>query len=217
MLERTYGTRTQPAAAAPSGLGSVGAARTGITHNTEGRATELANDPRMKQAMDFFSKTMAGGEGPYTDASKQAMLNKHASGSAGAQASQMKALQDATAASGGSIYDPSFAAKSQELNANRQASNIDASGKIEADAAGANFAAKASGANSLAATRSAQNAQINDMRRTAAEHQGRVTEAVPTKVGGIAGQAAAPGPKQMTPWEISQQVSAQNKRAFMMA
>ncbi len=178
--------------AAPGGMAPQAAeAAAGIKRNTEGRADELANDPRMTGALDFFGKVMGGAEGPYTEQSKGAMLTQHANASSAAQAAQMRALQDAAAASGGSMADPSFQAKAQELNAMRQGSNMDAQSGIEADAAQANFGAKMSGASNLAATRGAQNAQINQMRSLAAEHQGRVQVAVPS-----AGNNGAPQPVQ---------------------
>jgi hypothetical protein len=177
-----------PAAAA--GAAQMNQSRKDILANTSGRATALANDPLMKQATDFYSKVMAGGAGPYTDASKAAMLAQHGKATSDAQAAQMAALRDATAASGGSIYDPSFQAKSQELNANRQGSNIDAQGQIEADAAGANFNARMGGASGLVGARSGQNAQINQMSGMAANFLSNDTAAVPAgtapqAVGGI--------------------------------
>ncbi len=155
-------------------------ARAGMMANTEGRAGELANDPRLASAMDFFARTMGGAEGPYTEGSKTAMLNKQASMSSAAQAAQMKALQDATAAAGGSVYDPSYQAKVAEMNANRQGANQNAAGAIEREAAQANFGARMGGAGQLVGARMGQNAQINQMRGQAADIQRDTSIAVPT-------------------------------------
>lgn len=168
------------AATAPASTPSVAEAAAGIKRNTEGRATELAKDPQLGAAESFFGKVMGGQVGPYTDRSKAAMLSQTAGATASAQAAQMQALRDATAASGGSIYDPSFQAKSAELNAMRQGQNINALGDINSRAAEANFGAQMSGANQLASTRMGQNAQINAMRSLAAEHQGKVQAMVPS-------------------------------------
>jgi len=172
----------------------VDAARTGITRNTEGRATEVENDPRLRDAMDHFARVMAGGGLPFSDASKGAMMSQHAASAAGQQAAQLRALQDATAAAGGSIYDPSFQAKAAELNAMRQGQVVDQQGKIEAEAATANHAAQQAAAANLANVRTAQNAQVNQMRGLAAEHQGRTFDEQSTgqQPGGIAGGELRP-------------------------
>lgn len=179
---------------------TMAAAQSRIQGATHGRAGELANDPRLNQSMDFFAKVMSGGAGPFTAQSKNAMANQQASGSAAAQAAQLRALQEATIAAGGSLQDPSFQAKVQELNANRQGANMDARGRIEAQAAQANFGAQMAGAGQLAGIRGAQNAQINQMRMAGAEHDGRMTSAQPAAgtpgdpravQGGIAGPPGA--------------------------
>lgn len=183
----SMGTAVAPGART-TGVGSPASVQEAadlIKRDTEGRATELQKDPRLTQAMDFFGKVMDGGVMPYTQGAKSAMLSKQAGMNAAAQAAQMHALQEASAANGGSVYDPSYQAKAAELNAGRQTANANAAGDIDARAAGANFDARMAGAGQLVGARSGQNAQINAMKSLAAEHASRTSAMVPSTVGGI--------------------------------
>ncbi len=130
---------------------------------TEGRAGELASDPRMNQAMDFFGQVLNGSKLPFSEETQRAQLNQSANGTAAANAAQLRALEEAIVARGGSLQDPSFLAQKQEMMSNRQGQNLDALGRMMAQAGTANFNAQAQGANSLAGIRSGQNNQINQM------------------------------------------------------
>lgn len=152
---------------------------------TEGRARELADDPRLNQAMDFFGQVVNGSQVPFTKEVQRAQLNQQANGTAQANAAQLQALEAAVVAAGGSLNDPSFLAKKQELNSNRQGQNLDALGRMLSQAQLANFNAQAQGAQSLAGIRSGQNAQINGMNLAGANFRGQEFRDTPTGGGAI--------------------------------
>lgn len=151
-----------------------------ITDLTEGRATDLQNDPRLNQAMDFFGGVVSGANVPFSQEVQHAQLNQQANATAAANAAQLRALEESIVANGGSINDPSFQAKKQELNSNRQGQNLDALGRMLSQAQVQNFNAQANGANALAGIRSGQNAQINNMNLAGANYRGMDFRDVPT-------------------------------------
>jgi hypothetical protein len=138
---------------------------------TEGRAGELANDPRMNQAMDFFGQVLGGSKLPFSEETQRAQLNQQANGTAAANAAQLRALEEAIVARGGSLQDPSFLAQKQEMMSNRQGQNLDALGRMLSQAGIANYNAQAQGANALAGIRSGQNNQINQMNLAGAGYE----------------------------------------------
>ncbi len=166
--------------AGPSPEGEMAANRQRITDLTEGRADELRNDPRMNQAMDFFGSVLNGSKVPFSEETQRAQLNQRANGTAAANASQLRALEEAIVARGGSLQDPSFLAQKQEMMANRQGQNLDALGQMLSQAGIANYNAQASGANSLAGIRSGQNNQINQMGLAGAGYRAQDFRDVPT-------------------------------------
>ncbi len=176
------------ALASAAGMGpdaEMAANRQKITDLTEGRAGQLANDPRMNQAMDFFGQVLGGSKLPFSEETQRAQLNQSANGTAAANAAQLRALEEAIVARGGSLQDPSFLAQKQEMMSNRQGQNLDALGRMMAQAGTANFNAQAQGANSLAGIRSGQNNQINQMNLAGAGYRAQDFRDVPT--GGVSG------------------------------
>ncbi len=75
------------------------------------------------------------------------------------------------------------------MMANRQGQNLDALGKMLAQAGIANFNAQAQGANSLAGIRSGQNNQINQMNLAGAGYRAQDFRDVPT--GGLSGMGGS--------------------------
>ncbi len=155
-----------------------------ITALTEGRSTELANDPRMNQAMDFFGSVLNGSKVPFSEETQRAQLNQQANGTAAANAAQLRALEEAIVARGGSLQDPSFLAQKQEMMSSRQGQNLDALGQMLSQAGIANYNAQAQGANALAGIRSGQNNQINQMNLAGAGYRAQDFRDVPTGGGG---------------------------------
>lgn len=166
------GARTASAMVDPNAAWQQ-AQRQRITDLTEGRATELANDPRMAEAMNFFGSVLNGSKLPFSEETQRAQLNQQANGTAAANAAQLRALEEAIVARGGSLNDPSFQAKKQEMMSQRQGQNLDALGRMLAQAGTANFNAQAQGATSLAGIRGAQNAQVNQMNLAGANFRGQ--------------------------------------------
>lgn len=184
------------------------AARDRITAATSGRATELANDPYQKSALDYMKGTMGGANAPFSDTVKNSILAQQGAGSASAEQAQMESLRQSLGASGGSIYDPGYQAAQRQAMSERQGSNLDAKGALDAQAGIANQQAQAQAANALSSARSQQNAQINQMKVASADYDART--AIPVAPGaGTPGAGAAPG--GMTPAEISRRVSDQNQ------
>lgn len=174
------------------GAGGGGAAGTGdpmadslnrIRALTEGRSTELANDPYQKSVMDFLQGVTNGQNVPYTNEVQSAMLAQQGRGTADAEAAQMAALREGMAASGGSIYDPAYQSAAREAMSQRQGRNLDAAGQMASRAGLANFDARMSGAGQLAAARGAQNAQINQMNLAGAGYRARESRETPGGAG----------------------------------
>lgn len=134
-----------------------------ITALTEGRAQDILNDPMYNSAQQFFGGVMSGADVPWTQEVQTAQLNQRANGTAAANAAQLQALEAAIVSSGGSLQDPSFLAKKQELMANRQGQNLNAMGEMLSHANLENFDARSRAANNLVASRGAQNNQANQM------------------------------------------------------
>jgi hypothetical protein len=180
------------ALASAAGIGpdaEMAANRQKITDLTEGRAGQLANDPRMNQAMDFFGQVLNGSKMPFSEETQRAQLNQQANGTAAANAAQLRALEEAIVARGGSLQDPSFLAQKQEMMSNRQGQNLDALGRMLSQAGIANFNAQAQGANALAGIRSGQNNQINQMNLAGAGYRAQDFRDVPTG-GGTGGSSS---------------------------
>lgn len=158
------------------------AARDKITQLTEGRANDLENDPYQKSALDYMKGTVGGGNVPFTDTVKNSILAQQGAGAASAEQAQMESLRQSLGASGGSIYDPGYQAAQRQAMSERQGSNLDASGKLEAQAGIANQQAQAQAADSLSSARAQQNAQINQMKLAGADYQAKT--AIPVAPGG---------------------------------
>ncbi len=137
--------------------------RDAITRLTEGRADAIGNDKYLNDANDFFGGVMSGANVPWTKEVQTAQLNQQANGTAAANGAQLRALEEAIVANGGSLQDPSFLAKKQELMANRQGANLDAMGKMMSHANLENFDARTRAARDLVSARGAQNNQVNQM------------------------------------------------------
>lgn len=183
-----YSVISQPGQSSPMGMPksnmsldpAAAAARKRITQLTEGRADELQNDPYHAAALDYMKGSVAGQNVPFTNTVKNSILAQQGADSASAEGAQMEQLRQSLGASGGSIYDPGYQAAQRQAMSERQGSNLDASGRLEAQAGIANNQAQAQAANSLAAARAQQNAQINQMKMAGADYQARTTTAVPT-------------------------------------
>ena len=215
-----YSVISQPGYSAPGSTQSnvsldptVADAAKRIRNLTEGRATELANDPYQKSALDYMKGAVGGQNVPFNDTVKNSILAQQGAAANSAEAAQMETLRQSLGAGGGSIYDPGYQAAQRQAMSERQGSNLDAQGKLEAQAGIANQQAQAQAANSLAAARGAQNAQINQMNLAGADYNSRVTAAVPP--GGGTGQA---GPRPMNdPFAHTydpRDLSSQNYGAF---
>lgn len=176
---------------------------------TSGRSKELANDPYQNSVMQYLQGVVGGKESPFNDTVKNSILSQQGQAAVSAEQAQMQALRDSLQASGGSIYDPGYQAAQREAMAQRQGAGLDAIGQVETTAALENHKAKMQGASQLASARGAQNAQINQMNLAAANQKAQKTAAVPQQP-----QQQQPQQRKQTPWDISQQVSAQNKAAF---
>lgn len=111
-------------------------------------STRNWKDPRSAEAYSFLEHMMRGTVGPYDSNTKANMLAKASEMNAGAAAQQGAALRRAT---GATLVDPSMRAGLQRAEMQRQGANLGAAMDIEAMAAPANFAARVSGADRLAA------------------------------------------------------------------
>jgi hypothetical protein len=169
---------------------TAAAARKKITALTEGRADELGNDPYQKSAMDYLKGTISGQNVPYSNGVKNSILAQHGAGAASAEAAQMETLRQSLGASGGSIYDPGYQAAQREAMSQRQGSNLDAMGQLEAKAGLANQQAQAQAASALSSARAQQNAQINAMKLAGADYQAKTQ--VPVGAGAAGGGGAYP-------------------------
>lgn len=154
--------------------------RDAITKLTEGRAQDILNDPTMRQSTDFFGRVLSGQAVPFSQEVQRAQLNQQANATAQANAAQLRALEDAIVAQGGSLNDPSFLAKKQELMSQRQGANLDALGRMLSQAGVANYQAQAQGASALAGIRGAQNAQANAMGLAGAGYRAQDFRDTPT-------------------------------------
>ncbi len=182
-----------------SAADEMAAARKRIQDLTEGRASDLANDPYQRSVMDFLQGVTNGQNVPFTNEVQGALLAQQGRGSADAEAAQMAQLRESMGASGGSIYDPSYQSAAREALSQRQGRNLDAAGNMAAQAGQANFSARMQGAGGLANARNAQNAQINQMGLAGAGYQAmqtRETGGGGVPVGG-GGGGSAPRP---SPW-----------------
>ncbi len=93
----------------------------------------------------------------------------------------MDALRQSLGATGGSIYDPGYQAAQQQAMSQRQGSNLDAMGQLNATAGLANQRAQMQGASQLSSARGAQNAQVNQMDLAGAGYRAQTTAEVPQK------------------------------------
>ncbi len=202
-----------PWAVKPAKLNSdpIKQAQGDIRDATFGQQQRNNSDPYQAASMDYLKGVVGGSNVPYTDSVKNSILAQHGSGAATAEAAQMESLRQSLGASGGSIYDPAYQNASREAMSQRQGSNLDAAGQLEATAGLANQQAQQQGAMQLAAARGAQTAQSNQLGLAGADHAARVFNDVPS-----AGAPGAPGavPGQMTPAQISAQISGQNQGAM---
>ncbi len=151
-----------------------------IRQLTEGRANEIRNDPVQAQVMEYLKGVLGGQNVPYTDTVLNSLQAQQGKGSASAEAAQMQSLRDALGANGGSIYDPSYQAASNEAASQRQGRNLDYSGQLNAQAGVENFNAKANAGNSLGQLRSNQNAQISGLTQALAGYQSQRFQDTPT-------------------------------------
>jgi hypothetical protein len=192
------------------------AARKRMEQATYGRAQTLQNDPYNKAALDYMKGTVSGQNVPFSNTVKNSMMAQHGAGSAAAEAAQMETLRQSLGASGGSIYDPGYQAAQRQAMSQRQGSNLDAAGQLEAKAGIANQQASAQAANSMAAARNAQNAQVNQMGMAGANLDAQRTAAVPQ--GGVPGMPGAPNPLKRNLGSIASGmnggISEQNQRVF---
>lgn len=162
-----------------------------IRKMTEGRATDLANDPYQNSVMDYLKGVVGGQNAPYNQTVQNSILAQQGAGAASAEAAQMQTLRDSLGASGGSIYDPGYQAAQRQAMSQRQGSNLDAAGQMAGKAAVENQKAQMQGAGQLAAARGSQNAQINQMSLAGADMRART--AVPVGAGAAGGGAAGGG------------------------
>lgn len=169
--------------------------RDAITRLTEGRATDIGNDKYLNDANDFFGGVMSGADVPFTQEVQTAQLNQRANGTAAANAAQLRALEEQIVANGGSLQDPSFLAKKQELMASRQGQNLDAMGEMLSKAQLANFDARSGAAKDLVSARGAQNNQVNQMSLAGAGYRAQDfrDKATPGQSGGGASMTAVSG------------------------
>jgi hypothetical protein len=168
-------------------------ARKRIYELTEGRGQELAADPYQKSVMDFLQGVTGGQNVPFTNEVQGAMLAQQGRGSADAEAAQMASLRESMAASGGSIYDPSYQSAAREALSQRQGRNLDAQGQMSAMAGRENFNAQMAGAAGLNQARLAQNAQINQMNLAGAGYRSRESYTSGGGGGGYAGNSLPGG------------------------
>ncbi len=201
--------------AAPGQFGAAGqldpeiaAARKRIQGATYGQATALQNDPYNRAALDFMKGSVAGQNVPFTNTVKNSMMAQHGAGSAAAEQAQMETLRQSLGASGGSIYDPGYQAAQRQAMSERQGSNLDAAGQLEAKAGVENYRAQSQAASQMAAARNAQNAQVNQMKLAGADQDSRLRAAVPQQA------PTTPGPVPFSPWKNSQSISTQNHNLF---
>lgn len=216
-----YSVISRPEAPSQSGTPSnmsidpaVAAARKSIIDLTEGRAKDLANDPYQTAALDYMKGSVAGQNVPFTNTVKNSILAQQGAGAADAEKAQMEALRQSLGASGGSIYDPGYQAAQREAMSQRQGANLDAQGKLEAQAGIANNQAQAAAANSLSSARAQQNSQINQMNLAGADYRSRTTAAVPT-ASGVAGFMSRPAGIQI-PGFSQNSMTAQNQAAMRL-
>lgn len=141
-----------------------------IMQLTKGRAGELRHDPVQNQVMNYLRGTISGKNVPYSNTVLNSLNAQHGRGTAAAEAAQMQSLRDSLGATGGSIYDPSYAAAQREAMSQRQGANLDYAGQLNAQAGLANFQAQQQGAGMLGSLRNAQNAQINGLQGQAANY-----------------------------------------------
>ena len=109
----------------------------------------IQENAQMQAAQQHWQGIMAGG-GPMNQQMQSQMTGQVGDMATAAQRSQMEAMQRGHAASGGSIYDPSFQAQSGAMDTQRQLQTQGAARDIQMQAALANFQAQNQAAGSLA-------------------------------------------------------------------
>jgi hypothetical protein len=93
-------------------------------------------------ALARLEQVGSGQNKPITDATKSGIMSAQSDMSAAAEAQQNAALRRTTAASGGSLYDPSHGAAERENASDRQLANQEAKRDIDLKAAGTNYEAE---------------------------------------------------------------------------
>ncbi len=151
-----------------------------ILANTEGRAQQIANDPRQKASMDYLQGVVGGQNVPFSDTVKSSILAQQGQGAASAEAAQMQTLRDSLAASGGSIYDPGYQAAQREAMSQRQGQDLNAQGQLESQAGIANQQAQQRGAMDLASVSNQNNQQQNQMLTQANQYRQNDVAQVPS-------------------------------------
>jgi hypothetical protein len=126
---------------------------------TQGMADQVMDDPYYQQALNFYGDMASGENVPFTPDVVDRVYGQAADMNAAAQGNQLEQLARAAAASGGSIYDPSYGAAERAATANRQLQNQGAMRDISTQAQLANYDATVQGAQGLVGTRGQQYGQ----------------------------------------------------------
>lgn len=142
--------------------------RTYGLEQTEGAADAIMGDPRYRAALDAFGSVVSGQNLPLGQATQNRIYGQAADSNAAANTAQDQMMQRQLAASGGSIYDPSYQAAQRENMSQRQVANQGTLRDIKIKAALENFTAQQGAARSLAATRGQQYSLSNPLRSQAA-------------------------------------------------
>lgn len=151
--------RSNAGMAGGGGMSPENLARLSMLELTQGMADQVMADPYYQQALDFYGGMASGENVPFTPDVINRVYGQAADMNAAAQGSQLEQLARAAAASGGSIYDPSYGAAERAATANRQLQNQGAARDISTQAQLANYDATVQGAQGLVGTRGQQYGQ----------------------------------------------------------
>ena len=132
----------------------------------------IQNDERMRAAQQHYQNVLSGRAVPFTQGVQGAMIGQAGDAAAAAERAQQGMLQRGLAASGGSIYDPSYQAQQGQLLANRQLQTQGAARDIKMQAALANFQAQQQAAGALHSSAAQQQSLASPL--AAAQAQARL-------------------------------------------